>query len=154
MNKAVKPLLPEGAKARRVYLSLRDQIADGRLVDGECLPAEQRLAERFAVSRVTIRRALEALAAAGLIERRAGSGTKVCASGHAGRPLSMNLSTLMPQLVEMGQSTTARLLSFSYGSAPEFVASAVFASHHICSRRDRPELFRKRSGHDTAFQVA
>ena len=35
MNKPAKSLLPEGAKARQVYLSLRDQIADGRLEDGE-----------------------------------------------------------------------------------------------------------------------
>ncbi len=69
--------LPDGAKARRVYLSLRDQIADGRLCDGDTLPGEQRLAESYGVSRVTVRRALSALGAAGLIEKRAGSGTTV-----------------------------------------------------------------------------
>lgn len=125
VNQAVKPLLPDGAKARRVYLSLRDQIADGRFADGKNLPAEQKLAEIFDVSRVTVRRALDALDAAGLIERRAGSGTKVRAACQTGQPLSMNLTTLMPQLVEMGQSTTARLLSFSYSAAPAFVANAM-----------------------------
>ena len=52
--------LPEGAKARRVYLSLRDQITEGRLNRGVMLPGEQRLAESFGVSRVTVRRALDA----------------------------------------------------------------------------------------------
>ncbi|MBS0123704.1 GntR family transcriptional regulator [Thetidibacter halocola] len=124
MNIRGSSLLPEGAKARRVYLSLRDEIAEGRLSDGDHLPGEQKLAETFGVSRVTVRRALEALAADGLIERRAGSGTQVRANGVADKPVAMDFTTLMPQLVEMGQ-TTARLLSFSYGSAPEMVMRAM-----------------------------
>lgn len=125
MNKPAKSLLPDGAKARQVYLSLRDQIADGRLADGVNLPAEQKLTEIFSVSRVTVRRALDALAEAGLVTRRAGSGTTVNPSDQPGKPMAMNLATLMPQLVEMGQNTTARLLSFSYDTAPEFVAKSL-----------------------------
>lgn len=116
---------PEGAKARRVFLALRDQISDGRLSGGDNLPGEQRLAESFGVSRVTVRRALDALSDAGLIERRAGSGTTVRAHVTAGRRAAMDVNTLMPQLVEMGQSTTARLLSFAYGEAPGFVVEAL-----------------------------
>jgi GntR family transcriptional regulator len=118
-------ILPEGAKARRVYLSLRDQITGGELSDGETLPGEQKLAETFGVSRVTVRRALDALASGGLIERRAGSGTRVRAHPACGQRAAIDFHTLMPQLVEMGQQTTARLLSFSYDSAPDFVASAM-----------------------------
>ncbi|TRD15364.1 GntR family transcriptional regulator [Palleronia caenipelagi] len=117
--------LPEGAKARRVYLSLRDQISRGDLRDGATLPGEQRLAETFAVSRVTIRRALAALSKEGLIERRTGSGTTIRSRAVSGQRAAMDFNTLMPQLVEMGQQTTARLLSFSYGSPPDFVASAM-----------------------------
>lgn len=117
--------LPEGAKARRVYLALRDEISDGRLSDGAHLPGEQRLAETFGVSRVTVRRALDALAGDGLIQRRAGSGTMVRSAGFAERPVAMDFTTLMPQLVEMGQSTTARLLSFSYDVAPDYVVRAM-----------------------------
>ncbi|MEM7547631.1 MAG: GntR family transcriptional regulator [Pseudomonadota bacterium] len=118
-------ILPEGAKARRVYLSLHDQITGGALSHGETLPGEQKLAEVFGVSRVTVRRALEALTQGGLVERRAGSGTKVCARPDTGQCAAMDFNTLMPQLVEMGQKTTARLLSFSYGNAPDFVAAAM-----------------------------
>ena len=125
VNKPEKISLPEGAKARRVYLSLRDQIADGRLAEGEALPSEQKLAEMFDVSRVTVRRALDALTSAALVERRAGSGTRVRSGATGSQPMAMDMTTLMPQLVEMGQSTTARLLSFSYGTAPEFVCSAM-----------------------------
>ena len=118
-------MLPEGAKAQRVYLSLRDQITGGTFSDGDNLPGEQRLAETFGVSRVTIRRALDALSDDGLIERRAGSGTRVRGRSASEAPVAMNFTTLMPQLVEMGQSTTARLLSFSYGPAPDFVVRAM-----------------------------
>nr|WP_281496111.1 GntR family transcriptional regulator [Marivita sp. S6314] len=117
--------MPDGVKARHVYLSLRDQITGGDLRDGESLPGEQKLAETFGVSRVTVRRALDALAQGGMIERRAGSGTKVRARVASGQRAAMDFNTLMPQLVEMGQQTTARLLSFSYDTAPDFVATAM-----------------------------
>lgn len=125
MDRRGTTMLPEGAKARRVYLSLRDQIADGRLGVGENLPGEQRLAESFGVSRVTVRRALDVLADTGLIVRRAGSGSTVSKADAHEKPVAMDFTTLMPQLAEMGQSTTARLLSFSYGPAPEIVAKAM-----------------------------
>ncbi len=116
--------LPEGGKARRVYLHLHEEITRGVHAPGTVLPGEQKLAVTLDVSRVTVRRALDALESDGLIERRAGSGTTVCAP----RPqpsMAADFSTLMPQLVEMGQNTTARLLSFSYGAAPATVARAL-----------------------------
>ena len=125
MDRAGTATLPKGTKAQRVYLSLRDQITGGQLSGGDNLPGEQRLAETFGVSRVTVRRALDALAGTGLISRRAGSGTTVSDTATADRPVAMNFTTLMPQLVEMGQSTLAHLLSFSYGRAPDFVARAM-----------------------------
>lgn len=120
--------LPEGGKARRVYLLLRDDMSNGAYPAGSSLPGEQRLAEIHGVSRVTIRRALEALAADGLIEKRAGSGSVVCRPDGAATPLAADFTTLIPQLVAMGQSTTARLLSFSYGPAPDAVATAMALS--------------------------
>ena len=117
--------LPEGAKARRVYLALREQIADGRLGDGEILPGEQKLATTYSVSRVTVRRALDALSAAGLIEKRVGHGTTVRSKALPEKRAALNFNTLMPQLVEMGQSTTARLLSFSYSAPPDYVSQAI-----------------------------
>ncbi|SLN64745.1 putative HTH-type transcriptional regulator YidP [Roseivivax jejudonensis] len=114
---------PEGGKARRVYLVLRDDIVSGLRANGSLLPGEQRLAETFAVSRVTVRRALDALEGDGLIERRAGSGTRVCAAPD-GAAMAADMTTLIPQLVAMGRHS-ARLLSFSYGAAPDAVARAM-----------------------------
>ncbi|KIN70475.1 UbiC transcription regulator-associated domain protein [Sulfitobacter noctilucae] len=147
VNGAAPSRLPEGAKAQRVYLSLRDQITGGALASGDSLPGEQRLAESFGVSRVTVRRALDALAGTGLIDRRAGSGTVVRDRGGAEMPVAMNLATLMPQLVEMGHSTTARLLAFSYGTAPEFVARSM----ELEADADIQIAIRVRSADDTPF---
>jgi len=116
--------LPEGGKARRVYLLLRDEMVNGTYPAGASLPGEQRLTEIYGVSRVTVRRALEALDADGLIERRAGSGTVVRPQGK-GAAVAMDFASMMPQLVAMDRSTTARLLSFSYGGAPDQVAAAM-----------------------------
>lgn len=116
--------LPEGGKARRVYLHLQQEITRGLHPVGASLPGEQKLAVTLEVSRVTVRRALDALERDGLIERRAGSGTTVC-EPRSQPAMAADFSTLMPQLVEMGQNTTARLLSFSYGAAPGNVAAAM-----------------------------
>ncbi len=116
---------PEGGKAQRVYLLLRDEILRGDHAAGAALPGELRLADQHGVSRVTIRRALDALAADGLITRRAGAGTMVAGRGVPHTGIAADFATLMPQLVRMGQETTARLLSFGYVSPPAGVAQAL-----------------------------
>lgn len=115
---------PEGGKARRVYLLLRDRITRGVFPVGSAIPGEQRLAADFDVSRVTVRRALEALGADGLIEKRPGSGTIVRASGSES-VVAGDIATLMPQLLEMVQSTEARLLAFSYDVPSQQVSDAL-----------------------------
>lgn len=69
-------------EARYAKLSdlLTRQIAEGFYPVGDYLPSEQKLAEEFAVSRPTVRRALDHLAEIGLITRRRGDGTRVLAS--------------------------------------------------------------------------
>lgn len=109
--------LAHSSKAHRIFLILQDDIARGRVRPGEALPGELRLADTHGVSRVTIRRALDALEADGLVVRRAGSGTIVRRSPADGVSLSGDMASLMPQLVEMGQKTAARLLDFSYTEA-------------------------------------
>jgi DNA-binding FadR family transcriptional regulator len=52
---------------------IRQAIVGGRLPEGERLPPERELAEQFGVSRVTVRDALRALEAMGLIEVRVGA---------------------------------------------------------------------------------
>ncbi|MEM0947135.1 MAG: GntR family transcriptional regulator [Pseudomonadota bacterium] len=117
--------LPEGGKARRVYLALRSEIENGVFSEGELLPGENRLAASFGVSRITVRRALDTLAAEAWVKKRTGAGSVVLPRTVSAPPIAADFATLIPQLVEMGHKTTARLLSFSYGPAPDGVAGAL-----------------------------
>jgi GntR family transcriptional repressor for pyruvate dehydrogenase complex len=71
----------EPVKSTRIYAEIVRQIkaliADGQLKSGDRLPPERDLAERFRVSRTSVREALRALESLGLIEIRAGEGTHV-----------------------------------------------------------------------------
>ena len=125
MNHSLPLQAPDGSKARRVYLLLRDEILAGQHAPGDALPGELRLAELHGVSRVTIRRALDVLVSDGLVERRAGSGTVVRRPGSQPAQVVADFATLMPQLRRMADESTARLLSFSYGPPPPHVAEAL-----------------------------
>ncbi len=65
------------AKYLQVADRLRGAIQSGELRPGEALPTEKQLAERYGVSRPTIRAALGLLRTEGLIDARQGSGAYV-----------------------------------------------------------------------------
>jgi len=62
---------------KQVYGVLIRRIAEGEWEPGESLPSEQALASELGVSQGTVRKALDALAAEKLLERRQGRGTFV-----------------------------------------------------------------------------
>ena len=114
------------AKARRVYLVLRDRIVSGALGFGARLPNENDLASTHGVSRVTVRRALGELQSEHLIERRRSAGTRVVYRAHASR-MSADISGVLANLAEMGRRTRVRLLSFGYVPASGPAAEALGA---------------------------
>lgn len=116
-----QPTMPGGEKARRVYLQLRADILSGGA--GARLPGEHGMASAYGVSRGAVRRALDALVAEGLVERRAGSGTHV-RPAPAPQRMAADLASLIPQIVAMGQHSV-RLLSFAYEVPPAQVARAM-----------------------------
>jgi GntR family transcriptional regulator len=60
-------------KYHQIYLVLREQLHEGRFTNG--VPGEIALTQEFGVARVTVRKALERLAAERLIRRTPGRGT-------------------------------------------------------------------------------
>ncbi len=64
-------------KYQLVYGTLERGIQAGRWKRGERLPSEAELVRQFGASRITVGRAVRDLQVAGLVERRAGSGTFV-----------------------------------------------------------------------------
>lgn len=82
--------------------ALLDAIGDGEFPSGSRLPGERDLAERFGVSRVTIREAEIALEARGIIDIRVGSGVYV-------RRAEVRNADALPD-VSAFELTTARLV--------------------------------------------
>lgn len=80
MNVAIEPKNISGGRLyQRVAEQLASVIAEGEYPPGSRLPAERKLAERFDVSRPTVREAIIALELAGCVEVRGGSGVYVSA---------------------------------------------------------------------------
>jgi GntR family transcriptional regulator len=75
-------------KHEEIVRILGAEITDGEIAFGVRLPGETTLAERFSVSRNTVRAALTELARAGLIRTRSGKGSFVT---YDGRPLNVRL---------------------------------------------------------------
>ena len=104
----------------QVYLVLRDKIVSGGYGADGLLPGEPELARLFGVSRITIKRALDDLAADGFVARRRGLGTRVLPRV-AGKPVAGNMAGLMENLLVMGLETEVELLEFGYVLPPEEV---------------------------------
>jgi GntR family transcriptional regulator len=112
------------AKAKQVYLILRDRILSGAFGFGAKLPTENELAEYYAVSRVTVRRALGELARERFIERRRSAGTRVIYRA-APAPVVADISGVLANIADMGRRTAVKLLSFDYVPATGAVAEAL-----------------------------
>lgn len=100
---------------------LRARIAVVRA--GQVLPSESELSAEFAVSRVTIRRALEILRDEGLVDARQGFGWYV--SGEPVRQHLDELGTIEGQLEQRGMKPERRVLEFAFRAAPKRVAAVL-----------------------------
>ncbi|MEO5830458.1 MAG: GntR family transcriptional regulator [Rhodanobacter sp.] len=101
----------------QMFIILRDHVLSGEITVGTQLPTEFELAESFGVSRITAKRAMDDLAAAGLVERRRGRGTHVI--HHATpKPLRGPLTGLLESLEIIAEVTDVNLLQFSRDIPP------------------------------------
>lgn len=104
----------------KVAATLAGEIAARTLPPGVQLPPEERLIERFGVSRTTVRKAIENLVARGLVEIRRGKGTFVTEP-----KITQELTELTgfaEDMVVLGRHPTARLLDKRIVPADEEVA--------------------------------
>ena len=63
---------------QQIYDEIKHAIDNGIYVPGDKIPTETELSTKYAVSRITVRRAIEDLSAAGFLVKRRGLGTFVC----------------------------------------------------------------------------
>jgi GntR family transcriptional regulator len=97
--------------------ALRDAIADNRLAAEEALPPERELAEEFGVSRITVRKALDALVGEGMLTRRQGAGTFVAPQGEARVEKSFSaLSSFSEDMISRGRKPESVWLSRTSGA--------------------------------------
>ncbi|MDJ0387454.1 FadR/GntR family transcriptional regulator [Roseomonas sp. E05] len=122
---ALPPTPPrERGDAERLRQRLAQDLQSGRWQPGEKLPTERSLGERYGMARNTVRRALDALAAEGLIERHVGRGTfrtGAMGQGAAGAAAPAELDAL-PDAEAFGP---AEVVECRLAFEPELVALAV-----------------------------
>ncbi|RGP35492.1 GntR family transcriptional regulator [Pseudotabrizicola alkalilacus] len=111
-------------------LLIRD-IAAGRLIDGERLPPEREMAAGLGIAVGTLRQALQALAAKGLVERKQGSGNYIRAKAD---PSSV-YALLRIELLSGGGLPTAQVLSVDrLAKDPKLPAFGTSAEGHRIRR--------------------
>jgi GntR family transcriptional regulator len=124
---------------RQLFLVLHDEIDRGVLAPGDALPSEQALCDEFGVSRITVRRALADLAAAGYIERRQGVGSFVREHGSAEVPVTGR--SYLEGLRQTQFETAVEVIELGVRHPPRAVAEALEFSgellHVVRVRRQR-----------------
>jgi GntR family transcriptional regulator of arabinose operon len=130
-----------GVKHREVFSALKREIQAGRWKRGDRLPSEAELIGRFGVSRITISRAVRDLQQAGLVERRAGSGTFIRG---ASASAALTFGLLIPDLGEteifepicqgIMASPHAREHALIWGAADAQAASKAERAWRLCAQ--------------------
>lgn len=89
-------------KYQALYSSFVEEIRTGQWPSGQKLDSERELAQRYSVSRATIREAMNRLESAGYIVRVQGAGTFVNGRSHAVPELMQNVvSCIFPHNIEL-----------------------------------------------------
>jgi GntR family transcriptional regulator len=116
------PALPV-PKYHQIYVVLREQLHEGRFAHG--VPGEIALMREFGVARVTVRKALERLAAERLIQRTPGRGTVPLPARRGNGTTAAGggaFAGLLESLVSMGLTTRVRVVSVQTVPCPDTVA--------------------------------
>ncbi|MCA5891967.1 GntR family transcriptional regulator [Isoptericola sp. NEAU-Y5] len=105
--------------AVRAYLS---ELVANELSVGDAVPSERSLTERFGVSRMTVRQAVDALVTEGILERAQGRGTFVAPPR---ADFEMRLTTFGEEARRRGLTPGADILETAVVPAPRTVAEAL-----------------------------
>lgn len=123
--------------ARRISEQIREAIIEGRVKVDERLPTEEDLAEKFGVSRPTIREALKRLAAQNLIRSRRGPTGGTFVNGPTVEEASQALTTATTLLVGMDEFDLAQVAEAR--SSLELICCKLAATRRKQDHLDRME---------------
>lgn len=119
------PLLRDGRVPLyyQIYDVLKEEIENGTYLPGSQIPTESELGERFDVSRITVKQAIQKLVTDGFLYRQQGKGTFV-SKPRVNRKLS-ELISFHDEMLERGFVPTSRLLELMVIPARGVVAQAL-----------------------------
>lgn len=109
----------------RIARHLRDEIASGRLRDGDRTPSEHELAAQFRTTRATVARAFQSLAFEGLVVRRTGSGTFVAERTFSAPIEFSRVRSFEEQLSAKGAAIDYEVIGFLHRGATATEAGAL-----------------------------
>ena len=111
----------------KIKETIQEKIQNGELVPGDALPSERALAEKFGLSRMTVRAALSELVAAGALYREQGRGTFVSAR----KMKQSNIASFSETVRQMGCDPSTRIIDFSVALAPEEIAKKLMVETKV-----------------------
>jgi GntR family transcriptional regulator len=130
------------AGAGPLYLQLHRRIAEavasGRLAPGDSLPPEREMAAMTGLSRVTVRKAVQALVGAGQLIQRRGSGTFVSPKVERLEQALSLLTSFTEDMARRGRSSESHWISRALHSAtPEEVMALGLGADTQVARLER-----------------
>ena len=103
--------------------NFRELILSGQLKAGELIPPEMELSERYEVSRLTVRHALDNLARQGWLKRRPGVGTFVAIP--VGTRITPSKLSFTEQMRSVGRVPSSRQIEIQIVPARQEIAAAL-----------------------------
>jgi GntR family transcriptional regulator len=124
MDHALHPVGHETPLYRVVADRIRRTILAGSIAPGDAIPSEHQLMDAHAVSRITVRRALDELTRKGLVERRQGRASRVRRL-EGMRPLAGEQQGDIKNLMALADATEVRLVETGHRPLPDDIAAAL-----------------------------
>jgi len=107
----------------QIFEQLRNAVLAGGFTDQSYLPSEQEISQRFGVSRITAKRSLDEMAAAGLAVREQGRGTRV--NSTPGRTMVRGGISSLVQSLHANARHSVKLIDFGYVHPPAEIADVL-----------------------------
>lgn len=142
------PRITDGAEPKHAQLrTALAALCAGDLAPGSAIPSERRLMQTYAVSRATVRRAVESLVADGLLRRVQGKGTFVAPPRVQSH---LHLASFTQEMRRRGMTPATRVVRVDSGEPPPEVATWFGLAHG--QRAWRVERVRLAAGEPMAHE--
>jgi GntR family transcriptional regulator len=122
----------------QLHRRIADAIASGRLKPGDSLPSEREMAAMSGLSRVTIRKGVEALVASGQLHQRRGSGTFVAPKVERLEQALSLLTSFTEDMARRGRRVESRWIARGlHAPAPEEIMALGLGASDRVARLER-----------------